>query len=57
VKELGRKTPLLVELLTHARQGVITLVYGARDVEHNQAVVIREVLRRPAKVKSDGRQR
>ncbi len=34
----------LGELVRIAREGPITLLYGARDEEHNQAVVLREVL-------------
>ncbi len=33
-------------LLEAARRGPLTLVYGARDEQHNQAVVLREVLLR-----------
>jgi len=36
--------PLLDELLEVARKGKLTLVYGARDEEHNQAIVIKDVL-------------
>ncbi len=35
---------LLVELENIARNGTLTLVYSARDQEHNQAVVLKEVL-------------
>ena len=35
---------LLVELLDLARRGSLTLLYGARDEERNQAVVLRQVL-------------
>jgi uncharacterized protein YeaO (DUF488 family) len=35
---------LVDELLEMARSGPLTLLYGARDRERNQAVVIREVL-------------
>jgi len=34
----------LDELARIARDGPITLLYGARDEEHNQAVVLREML-------------
>jgi uncharacterized protein YeaO (DUF488 family) len=34
----------LRELVTMARQGPVTLLYGARDEEHNEAVVLRHVL-------------
>jgi len=33
-------------LLTAARRGSLTLVYGAKDSEHNQAAVLRQVLLR-----------
>lgn len=36
---------LLDELAGHARAGRVTLVFGARDAEHNQAVVIAEAVR------------
>lgn len=39
------RSRLLDELAEQARQGRVTLVYGARDTEHNQAVVIAEALR------------
>lgn len=34
----------LKELRQLARKGRLTLVYGARDQQHNQAVVLKEVL-------------
>jgi len=34
----------LAELENIARNGMLTLVYSARDREHNQAVVLNEVL-------------
>lgn len=36
----------LEELAAIAREGTLTLVYSARDTEHNQAVVIKEALER-----------
>lgn len=36
---------LLDELADRARAGRVTLVFGARDEEHNQAVVIAEAVR------------
>ncbi len=42
-KEL-ETNPSTSELLEAARRGDITLVYAARDVEHNQAVVLKEWL-------------
>ncbi|MGH7986323.1 MAG: DUF488 domain-containing protein [Candidatus Binataceae bacterium] len=46
LRELKRAEarPLLDELLEVARAGTLTLVYSARDEEHNQAVVLKEVL-------------
>ena len=44
--ELAHKRALLAELEGYARGGRLTLVYGARDTEHNQAVVIKEMLER-----------
>ncbi len=35
---------MLNELEAMAARGTVTLVYGAKDEEHNQAVVIKEVL-------------
>jgi uncharacterized protein YeaO (DUF488 family) len=42
--ELSAHKAELAALAGQARTGVLTLVYGARDREHNQAVVIREEL-------------
>ena len=36
----------LAELRRRARDGALTLVYAARDAEHNEAVVLADVLRR-----------
>jgi uncharacterized protein YeaO (DUF488 family) len=46
VKELKRAAvqPLLEELLNIARRGKLTLVYSAHDQQHNQAVVLKELL-------------
>jgi uncharacterized protein YeaO (DUF488 family) len=46
LRELGRAEarPLLDELLHLARKGKLTLLYGARDEQHNQAVVLKEFL-------------
>ena len=42
--ELAAKRRLLDDLAGHAPDGKLTLVYGARDPAHNQAVVIKEAL-------------
>jgi uncharacterized protein YeaO (DUF488 family) len=44
--ELAAQNDKLRELRRHARAGTLTLVYGARDTEHNDAVVLAEILRR-----------
>ncbi len=43
--ELAAQGEKLEELRRRARSGPVTLVYGARDSEHNDAVVLAEVLR------------
>lgn len=46
VEELRTQRPKLTELRRRARRGTLTLVYSARDPQHNDAVVLAEVLRR-----------
>lgn len=43
--ELAAQEDRLEELRGRARAGTLTLVYGARDTEHNDAVVLAEILR------------
>ncbi len=45
-QELAGQPDKLRELRRRARAGTLTLVYGARDSEHNDAVVLAEILRR-----------
>jgi uncharacterized protein YeaO (DUF488 family) len=45
IEELRGQRPRLTELRRRARIGTLTLVYAARDAEHNDAVVLVEVLR------------
>jgi len=45
-EELAGQEEKLRELRRRARAGTLTLVYGARDSEHNDAVVLAELLRR-----------
>ena len=42
--ELRKHTAELDELRAHAAGKRLTLLFGARDTEHNQAVVLKEVL-------------
>ncbi|MGH3022609.1 MAG: DUF488 domain-containing protein [Gaiellaceae bacterium] len=45
-EELASQKGELRELRRRAREGTLTLVYAARDTEHNGAVVLAEILRR-----------
>lgn len=45
-EELYEHRPLLTKLRRVANRSVLTLVYSARDKEHNDAVVLADVLRR-----------
>jgi uncharacterized protein YeaO (DUF488 family) len=42
--EAPERQPVLDALLRRARQGTITIVYAARDKQHNNAVVLAELL-------------
>jgi len=42
--ELGANTEAVVKLRALLEQGDVTLLYGARDTQHNQAVVIKDYL-------------
>jgi uncharacterized protein YeaO (DUF488 family) len=46
LEELADRGEKLRELRRRARVGTVTLVYSARDSEHNDAVVLAELLRR-----------
>jgi uncharacterized protein YeaO (DUF488 family) len=46
IEELRSQRPRLTALRRRARDGTVTLVYSAHDMEHNDAVVLAEVLRR-----------
>ena len=43
-KELEGKSELLAQLKGYARHGTVTVLYAAKDTEHNNAVVLKEVL-------------
>ena len=45
-RELREHEAKLQELRGRAHRGTLTLVYGARDTEHNDAVVLAEILQR-----------
>jgi uncharacterized protein YeaO (DUF488 family) len=46
IEELRSRRPALAALRRRARAGTLTLVYSAHDTEHNDAVVVAEILRR-----------
>jgi uncharacterized protein YeaO (DUF488 family) len=46
IDELRAHRSALAGLRRRARKGRVTLVYAAKDIEHNDAVVLAEVLRR-----------
>ncbi len=48
-KELEGNADLVAELADRAKKGKLTLVYGAKDTEHNQAVVLKECLEKKMK--------
>ncbi|SHK81681.1 Uncharacterized conserved protein YeaO, DUF488 family [Chitinophaga jiangningensis] len=45
-KELALHEDLVKELRKKAAHGRVTLLYGAKDEEHNQAVVLAEILKK-----------
>jgi uncharacterized protein YeaO (DUF488 family) len=51
--ELRGQRPRLTELRRRARGGTLTLVFSARDTEHNDAVVLAEVVRRGLPLEPD----
>jgi uncharacterized protein YeaO (DUF488 family) len=53
VDELRGQRSRLTELRRRARDGTLTLVFSARDTEHNDAVVLAEVVRRGIPVERD----
>jgi uncharacterized protein YeaO (DUF488 family) len=46
IEELRGERRRIARLRRRAREGTLTLVYSASDTEHNDAVVLAEVLRR-----------
>jgi uncharacterized protein YeaO (DUF488 family) len=45
--ELRQQTDALAHLVEKAKQGSVTLVYGAKDPEHNNAVALKLYLEQP----------
>lgn len=52
--ELRGRRAELTALRRRAREGTLTLVYGAKDSEHNDAVVLAEALKRGLPSRSAG---
>ncbi len=50
--ELDQKREVWEPLLPQAREGDITLVFSARDAEHNNAVALREYLEKRLKART-----
>jgi uncharacterized protein YeaO (DUF488 family) len=44
--EIRHNTNLFTVLQQKAREGTITLLYGARDTKHNEALVLKQLLER-----------
>ncbi|WP_081424090.1 DUF488 family protein [Hydrogenobacter thermophilus] len=44
IKELENKEDLLLKLVDEARRDTLTLIYSAKDENHNSAVVLKEVI-------------
>jgi uncharacterized protein YeaO (DUF488 family) len=53
--ELAERPQRLDELRRWASKGRLTLLYAARDREHNQAVVLAELLREDGRLRGPGR--
>jgi uncharacterized protein YeaO (DUF488 family) len=53
IGELSHQRARIADLRRRAREGAVTLVYAAHDTEHNDAVVLAEVLRRGLRRQSD----
>ncbi len=43
-KELREKKDAITLLMQHAKEQTVTLVYGARDEEHNEALVLKSII-------------
>lgn len=48
-RELDEQPEVIEGLLAKCRRGVVTLVFGAKDVRHNNAVALKEYLEKRAR--------
>jgi uncharacterized protein YeaO (DUF488 family) len=46
INELKRKSELIERLRSEAKEGTITLLFAARDIEHDNAAVLKELIER-----------
>jgi uncharacterized protein YeaO (DUF488 family) len=46
INELKKKSELVERLKAEAKKGTVTLLFAAKDVEHDNAVVLKEVIER-----------
>ena len=44
INELKKKSELVERLRTEAKKGTVTLLFAAKDVEHDNAVVLKELI-------------
>lgn len=51
-RELNKQSRAIEELATECRRGPVTLVYGAKDTHHNQAVALKQYLEEWPKARS-----
>jgi len=47
-RELDKHSEAVEHLLAKGREGIVTLVFGAKDLDHNDAVALKEYLERHA---------
>ncbi|PWE31292.1 hypothetical protein DDZ14_13795 [Maritimibacter sp. 55A14] len=52
--ELAARDDLVRELAGYVREGVVTLLYSSKDEEHNNAIVLRDYLRRRFELEGGG---
>lgn len=43
-RELKTKTELLKDIKKRSKKGTVTLLYGAKDTEHNEALILKDYL-------------
>jgi len=46
ISELKAKSDLMARILSESKKGTVTLLFAAKDIEHNNAVVLKDILGR-----------